>query len=138
MEQVIAQGYLAVPRSEPETAILSDKRHSAWLGLDDTVRQIRHRYEIYSRNLDEIDLSICEANNAVFRQEADQGAPANERQRYSANKRIQMLYEQQRAERINLWRDVARVRSDLPETVQQYLGAYRKVSMLEDSRGDGP
>ena len=138
VEQIIAHGYFAVPRSEPEIAIVSDRHSSARLGLDDAIQQIRHRYEIYSQNMYELELSICEANNAVFRQEAAQGCPANDRQQYSANKRIQLVYEQERSERVTLWRDVARVRALLPEAAQQYLSAYRKLSILEDTRGDGP
>ena len=138
VEQVIAQGYLAVPRAEPEVAILSDKHHASWLGLDDTVAQIRRRYELYQQNVYELHQAVCEANNAVHRQVADQGAPANERQRYSANKMIQALYEQERSERINLWRDVSRLRVGLPEGIQQYLAAYRKLSILEDRGGGAP
>ncbi len=40
------------------------------------------------------------------------------------------LYMEQRAERVNLWRYVSRLRLQLPETAQQYLSAYRKVSIL--------
>ena len=138
VEQVIANGYFAVPHSEPETAILSDKHHSAWLGLDDVIRQVRHRYEIYSQNMYELDLSVCEARNAVFRQEAAQGAPANDRQWYAAEKRTQLIYEQQRSERVNLWRDVTRLRTTVPEVAQQYLAAYRKMGLLEDLGGDMP
>ena len=55
---------------------------------------------------------------------------------YSANKAIQGVYEQKRMERQNLWRDVSRLRLALPESAQQYLTAYRKVSALESYRGD--
>ena len=138
VEQIIAHGYLAVPQGEPETAIISDKHHTAWLGLDDVIHQIRHRYQLYSQNMYELDVSICEAHNAVFRQEAAQGCPANDRQWYAADKRTQLIYEQQRAERVNLWRDVTRVRTSIPETAQEYLSSYRKLSMLSDLRGDVP
>ena len=40
VEQIIAHGYLAVPHSDPVDAILSDKRHTSWLGLDDVIQQI--------------------------------------------------------------------------------------------------
>ena len=138
VEQIIARGYLAVPEGEPETAIISDKRQTAWLGLDDLISQVRHRYQLYQQNIYEMHQAVCEANNAVHRQVADQGAPANERQRYSANKMIQGLYEQQRSERVHLWRDVSRLRLGLPESMQQYLAAWRKLSILEDFEGDGP
>ena len=35
VEQVIQRGYLAIPESEPETAIITDKKHTARFGLDD-------------------------------------------------------------------------------------------------------
>ena len=46
------------------------------------------------------------------------------------------LYQEQRAERIDLWRDVSKLRLELPEVAQSYLSAYRKVSILEDTKGD--
>ena len=118
------------------TAIISDKKHTARFGLDDVINQIRHRYELYQQNMQELDESICEANNGLFRQVAAQGTPADNRQQYSANKAIQGVYEQKRMERQNLWRDVSRLRLALPESAQQYLTAYRKVSALESYRGD--
>ena len=65
VEQIIAHGYLAVPNGPPETTILSDKRHTAWLGLDDVITQIRHRYEVYDRNTYELDLAVT--STASFR-----------------------------------------------------------------------
>ena len=55
---------------------------------------------------------------------------------YSVNKRLDELYSDQRDERVNLWRDVSRLRIQLPENAQQYLSAYRKVAILEDTKGD--
>jgi len=136
VEQIIARGYFAIPDGDPTLAIISDKRHTSWLGLEDVISQIRSRIEIYQGNMEELEESKCEANNALFRQEAEQGCPANQRQRYSASKMIQGLYEQQRAERINLWRDVARVRESLPELAQQYLSSYRKLAILNDLGGE--
>ena len=138
VEQVIEKGYFAVPQGDPVTAIIADKKHTSRFGLDDVIRQIRGRYELFDQNMQELEESVCAAHNSVFRQEADQGTPANQRQQYSADKRIQEIYEQQRAERVNLWRDVSRLRLALPENAQQYLTAHRKVSALESHRGDGP
>ena len=136
VEDVIERGYFAVPGGDPVTAIISDKKHTARFGLDDVISQIRHRHVLYNQNMEELDESICEANNGVFRQVAAQGAPADNRQQYSANKAIREVYEQKRMERQNLWRDVSRLRLALPENAQQYLTAYRKVSVLEAHRGD--
>ena len=137
VEQVIARGYFAVPKDDSETPILGDKKHTAGLGLDDVITQIRQRYQIYGRNMYELDLAVCEAGNEVHRIEADRGQPANDDQRGAAHKRTADLYEQKRAERVNLWRDVSRTRQLIPETAQQYLATYRKLSILEDVGGDG-
>jgi hypothetical protein len=138
VEEVVQRGYFAIPNGDPVTAIISDKRHTSRFGLDDVIQQIRGRQQIYDLNIQELDESICAAHNTVFRQEADQGAPANQRQQYSAEKRVQEIYEQKRTERINLWRDVSRLRLELPEAAQRYLTAHRKVSALESTWGDGP
>ena len=60
------------------------------------------------------------------------------REAYSLNKSLRELYEQQRDERVRLWQDISRLKQSLPEQAQQYLAAYRKVSILEDDRGDSP
>jgi len=137
VEQIIANGYLAVPRSDPVEAIISDKKHTSWLGLDDLIGQIRNRYDIYQKNMYELELAKCAAINTVYTHEAWHG-PTDSRVEYSLGKRLDRLYSEQREERVNLWRDVSRLRLLLPENAQQYLSAYRKLSILEDSEGDGP
>lgn len=137
VEQVIHRGYLSVPPADPTLALISDRKFSAGLGLDDLIAQSRTRHQLYQQNLYELDQGICEANNEMFRQEADQGHPANSRQRYSTHKRVQELYEQKRAERVTFWRDTSRLRLLIPEAAGQYLTAHRKVEILEDG-GDSP
>jgi hypothetical protein len=139
VEQVIARGYFAVPQANPISALISDKAHTAKFGLDDVIHQIRSRYELYQRNIEELHESLCEAHNCVFRQMADHGQlVANQRQQYSASKQVQKIYELQREERVNLWRDVSRLKLGLPESAQQYLTAYRKVRLLTENPGDEP
>jgi hypothetical protein len=135
VEQVIRRGYLAIPESEPETALISDKKHTARLGLDDVIGQIRRRYEVYDKNIYELEWSKCEAINCLYRHESYHG-PTDSKVEYSVSKRLNDLYQEQREERTNLWRDVSRLRLELPENAQQYLAAYRKVSILEDDKGD--
>ncbi len=135
VEQIIANGYFAVAKNDPVEAIISDRRQTAWLGLDDIISQIRHRYEVYQRNTYEIEISKCSTINSFYAHEAYHGPP-DSRIEYSVNKRMDKLYEGQRDERINLWRDISRLKLQLPETAQQYLSAYRKVSILEDKEGD--
>ena len=135
VEDVIRNGYFSIPKSEPETSLISDRKHTAWLGLDDIVGQIRHRYEVYRGNMYDIEVAKCAVINTFYTHEAWHG-PSDSRVEYSVNKRLDGLYENQRDERINLWRDVSKLRLLLPETAQQYLRSYRKVSILEDSGGD--
>jgi hypothetical protein len=137
IEQIIAHGYLAVPHSDPVEAILSDKRDTSWLGLDDVIRQIRNRYELYERNMYEIETAKCAAITSAYTHEAWHG-PTDGRVEYSVAKRLDRLYKDQRDERTNLWRDVSKLRLELPERAQQYVTAYRKLSILEDQGGDGP
>ena len=55
VEQLVEQGYFAAPASEPETAILHDRKATSWLGLDDILTQVRHRRDIYKKNMLEIE-----------------------------------------------------------------------------------
>ncbi|MHC4728573.1 MAG: hypothetical protein ACYS17_15240 [Planctomycetota bacterium] len=139
VEDIISNGYFAIPKSEPEIAIISDKKQTSGLGLGDIISQVRQRYEIYERNIYQIELGKCYALNSVFYIEAMRGnIPQNSREAYSLSKSLREFYEQQRDERVRLWQDVSRLKQSLPEQAQQYLSAYRKVSILEDeSKGDG-
>lgn len=137
VEQIVAHGYFAVPNANPITAIISDKAHTARLGLVDVIQQIRSRYEIYQRNIEELNQAVCEVNNCLFRQLAEHGTlVANQRQQYSTAKQTQKLYEQQRDERTTLWKDVSTLKLVLPETAQNYLAAYRKAAILRENPGD--
>jgi len=135
VEQIIASGYLAIPKSDPVKAIISDKKHTSWLGLDDVISQVRKRHELYQTNMYGLELAKCAAMNSVHDHEAHHG-PADSRIEYSLNKRLDKLYKDQREERINLWQDTSKLRLLLPENAQQYLAAYRKLSILEDYKGD--
>ena len=136
VEQVIYQGHLYVPRSEPEIAIIHDKKRTAWLGLDDVIAQVRQRYDVFQQNIYEIEQAKCDAVNALFAWEARYGWPANSKQEYVLGKRLQELYADQRAERVSAWRDISRLKQNIPEAVQKYLSAFRKLTVLEDTRGD--
>jgi hypothetical protein len=137
VEDVIYKGYFAIPKSEPETAIISDKKHTARIGLDDVIGQIRNRHDLYQKNIYELELAKCAVINSLYKHEAYHG-PTDSRVEYSVGKRLDELYADQRDERMNLWRDISKLRLLLPENAQQYLSAYRKVSILEDDKGDGP
>jgi hypothetical protein len=136
IEQVINQGYLSVPESEPEFALIHDRKDTALLALDDGVGQIRRRYEIYLVNFQEIEQAKCDAINDLFAWEVQNSWPASSEQQYILTKRLQALYADQRGERVAAWRDISRLRQTLPETAQQYLSAHRKIGILDDALGD--
>lgn len=137
VEDVIQRGYFAAPRSDPETALISDRRHTSWLGLDDVIGQIRRRHEIYRENMYQIERAKCYTHSSMLTVIAHRGnVDVNSREAYSLTKNVNELYEQQRDERVRLWQDVSKLRQLLPENAQNYLSAYRKVSILEDDQGD--
>lgn len=133
VEQLLTHGYFAVPRGEPELSILQDRKQTSWLSLDDVLSQIHQRTAIYQQNMLELEWAKCYAFNEL----AHQGWPATAEQYATYNRRLQDLHADQRAERIALWKDVSDLRRALPESVQQYLSTYRKLEILDDSRGDG-
>lgn len=137
VEQIIAHGYFAPPPGDPITAILSDKKTTSWLGLDDIISQVRHRYEVHRQNMYELELAKSAATNSLYAHWAYHGLP-DAKQFYSRHKRIQELYQEQRDERVNLWRDVSRLRLTLPETAQAYLSSHRKLTALQGEPGDAP
>jgi len=137
VEQIIQHGYLSVPHAEPTMAIIGDKAFTSSLGLDDVITQIRRRYEIYGRNMYQIDLSVCSAVNTIYHHEAYVGpGTASSKQHYAKHKAIQDLYEEKRLERVNLWKDVSRLRTLLPENAQAYLASHRKLAILRTEPGE--
>jgi len=139
VEDIINTGYFPIPKAEPETAILSDKKHTSSLGLGGIINQVRQRYEIYDRNIYQIELGKCYTISSQLAVESSRvGVYMSSREAYSLNKSLRELYEQQRDERVRLWQDISRLKQSLPEQAQQYLAAYRKVSILDDDRGDQP
>ena len=133
VEDLIEQGYFAVPAHEPETAILFDRKDTSWMALDDVLGQIKQREEIYKKNILDITWSQCYAFNELARH----GPPATDEAYAIYEKRMNDLRAEQRAERVNLWRDVSRVRERLPESAQQYLSSFRKLEILGDEGGEG-
>ena len=130
--------YIA-PAGKPESAMISDKAHTSWQGLDDIIGQVRQRHDIYQTNLYEIELAKCYAITHLLTMESQRGGvPADSRETYSLTKRIHELYQDQRDERVRFWQDVSRLKQSLPELARYYLGAYRKLSILEDTAGDSP
>jgi len=139
VEDIISMGYFAAPKSDPETAIITDKKHTSKLGLDDVISQVRDRYQIYERNIYQIELGKCYAMNSIFSVEADRGGVSmSSREAYSLSKSLREFYEQQRDERRSLWADVSKLKLLLPEQAQSYLSSYRKLAILDGLEGDEP
>ena len=137
IEDIIRSGYFAIPNSEPETAIISDKKQTSGIGLGDIISQVRQRYQVYEKSIYEIEIGKCYAISSALAIESERGGiPLNSKEMYGLNKSIQEFYQQQRDERTKLWQDISRLKLALPEQAQQYLSAYRKVSILEDLESD--
>lgn len=134
VEDLVREGFFAVPDHEPETAVLFDRRHTSWMALDDVLGQIKQREEIYKKNMLDIQWSQCYAFNELARN----ANPATEEAYAVYEKRMHDLRAEQRAERVTFWRDVSRIRERLPESAQQYLSAFRKLQILGDEGGDQP
>lgn len=134
VEQLLEQGYFAPPAHEPETAVLHDHRGTAWLGLDDVLTQLHQRQEIYRHNMLDLAWSECYAFNELARG----GWPATLEQQTVYEQRMQRLRSEERAERVSLWQDASRLRQTLPEVMQQYLSAFRKLEILDSLGGDEP
>ena len=137
VEDIIQHGYLTVPPSEPEIALISDKRDISKLGLSDIISQVRQRYEIFENNMYQIELGKCYTISSQLAVESSRGGVAmNSKEAYSLNKNLGEFYQQQRDERNHLWADVSKLKLLLPEQAQSYLSSYRKMSILEDIKGD--
>ncbi|MCP4608762.1 MAG: hypothetical protein GY845_08615 [Planctomycetes bacterium] len=139
IEDIILKGYFAIPKSEPETALISDKNHTTKLGLHDVISQIKKRHEIYEDNMYQIELGKCYTISSQLAVESARGGVCmNSKEAYSLNKNLQELYQQQRDERVRLWQDVSKLKQILPEHAHSYLASYRKLAILEDLNGDTP
>lgn len=134
---VVRDGGFRVSDAPPETALLTDRRDIAQFGLTDVIEQIRERVELYYRNLRGIAYATVSATNAIHTWKAERGWPSD-RQLDNLHKTLQGLYEQERSERISLWRDLSRIRQTVPEWAQQYLASVRKIDLLEAGSRDGP
>lgn len=135
IDALIRDGELRVPGGDPALAILSDKHVLGWAGVEDVIAQIRARYEIYERNLRDLLYASCAATNALHAWRAERGEPSD-RQLDNLHKTLQGLYEEERAERQSLWRDISRLRLALPELAGSYLSAARKLQILNQPGGD--
>ena len=134
IEQVLCNGYMALPSADLETATIADKQQTAWMGLDDMLGQIHQRDDIYRRNMNELLWAECYAFNEFARA----GWPPSPEQNSLYQERLADLATQRRAERVSAWRDTSALRQLLPESAQLYLSAFRKNELLQDIGGDEP
>ena len=137
VEDIVQKGYFAIPNSESETAIISDKNLTTRLGLGDIIEQIRGRYEIYEKNMYQIEMSKCYVVSSQMAVESARGGVrTSSKEAYGITKNVGELYMQQCEERRGLWADISKLKQTLPEQAQNYLSSYRKLSILEDETGD--
>jgi hypothetical protein len=133
VEDIILSGYFAIPKSDPELALISDKTHTSKIGLDDIIGQIRGRYLIYEKNMYQIEMSKCYAVSSQFAVESARGGiGTSSKEAYGLTKTIGELYLQQCDERRGLWADISKLKLNLPEQAQSYLSSYRKLAILEE------
>ena len=88
VEDLVRDGYFAVSKREPETAVIVDRQDMAWLSLDDALTQIREREDIYRKNLLEIEWAKCYA----FGELARLGWPASDQTSALYQRRIADLH----------------------------------------------
>ena len=129
VEQLLYHGYLSMPKMAPETAIFADKKHTSWLGLDDIITQIKHRENVYHDNMTDLKWSQCYAFNEMTKG----GWPSSDEKELIYNRRMQDVASQERLERTSFWRDVSRLRQQIPESLQGYLSVLRKTEILDDT-----
>lgn len=132
VDRILQRGYMDCGAGDAETGLLEDKQHTAWLGLDDILGQIRLREDIYKKNMLEIAWSECYAFNELARG----WFPATPQQWEVYHRQLQDLGLQKRRERITAWQDMSRLRQLLPESIGLYLSASRKSDLLRDLDGD--
>jgi hypothetical protein len=135
VDQIVVNGYLLLPGGDPTTALLTDRMHTARLGLNDVIDQIRSRHVVYQQNIYEIQRAKCAAWTATHNWLMPQSLLKTNADP-DLQDRLQDLYRQERDERTKFWQDISRIRQLLPESAQQYLSAYRKQAILRDGVGD--
>lgn len=131
IDALIGQGEVAVTAADPVTAMLGDRLHANWLAVDDTIVQIHRRYEIYEQHVRQIEQSRLSTLNLMhsFPKLFDRVSPSDYQVIHRMLSEIDL---QRRAERLDLWRDVSRLRQTLPELTQSYLSGVRKMDVLHD------
>jgi hypothetical protein len=135
IDTLIATGSFAIPPADPVAALFSDRRYTTRLSLTDALSQIRQRYELYRLNMSDLEqakLTACNSRRSGF--DPPGWKPEDDPELVQS---LEALSQMQRQERIGLWQDISRLRTSLPETIQQYLGASRKMDLLNDTWGDG-
>lgn len=130
IDGIVAAGRLAVPGADPILALATDRMLTSFLSLDDAIGQVRRRYDIYARHVDEIEQSRLRMVNAStsWRQPPfwipEEDDP-------EVREAVDRLEQQKREERLSLWRDVSRLRQTIPQSAQEYLGACRRTQIIE-------
>lgn len=133
IDTLIATGSFAIPPADPVAALFSDRQYTNRLSLTDALTQIRQRYDLYRLNMSDLEqakLTATDCRRSWFNPPG--WKPEDDPELLQT---LEALSQLQRQERISLWQDISRLRTSLPETIQQYLGASRKMDLLNDTRG---
>lgn len=135
VDAIVRAGRFPVPAAEPASAAITDRRETTALGLGDAIEQLRDRYAIYRRHIEELERAKLATVNAArtWFTERPGGDPTKSE---TVHRILQDLYGAQRQERLRLWQDVSRLRQSVPDWAAQYLSAYRKSRILEDGGPD--
>lgn len=135
LDGIVQRGYFSAPQTDPVMAMITDRRDSLSMGLDDAIQQLRSRYDIYRLHMYDLELAKLSAINSFHTWHMEsQHLPPEQRQ--AMHQMLHDLYTDQRTERAAFWRDASRIRQAMPQWVQDYLGALRKTQILDDNQGD--
>lgn len=137
VEDIVARGYLVISGGDPATALVTDRTDTSRLALEDAISQIRARYALHRQAMYQLQQARLAASNEMHTWEAERGS-LDTGQLAAVHAALQDLYRQERLEDLNLWRDISRLRSELPEAAREYLSAYRRHSLLLSPGGGGP
>ena len=140
IDAIVRRGRLLAPDADPITAGLTDRRYTMSLGLDDVIRQIEQRLELYRLHmagLTEDELSARDAAQSWF----DITGIVDGGHDPELQGQLREIDQRRRDERLSCWRDLSRLRQSLPQWAQDYLAAYRRAQILDDlsvpyGRGD--
>ena len=135
IDQIVDHGYLPVPAAEPVEAMIDDRHRVSGLGLEDCLAQMQRRYELYEQHMNALTYTRMRAINAA-QSWFDVAGRLTKGADPELERTLRDLDQQQREERLSLWRDVSRLRQQMPEWVRAYLETHRRSHLIRRIGGD--